>query len=111
MNEKKSPMTTPLSKLGQTKQTKQKDLNFIEKFIAQPSSLEKALLDSLLPHTQNKLIFTPVRYQTLLYEASCNMARQEQPSDVLTKGAALLAQEQELRRFLNLQRTLLIGGV
>jgi hypothetical protein len=110
MNETKSPTPTPsLSKPSQTKPTTQKNPNPLETFMAQTSFLEKALLDALQPHIQNKQILTPTRYQTLLNEARCHMTMQAQQSDVLTKGAALLAQKQELSRFLNMQRTLLIG--
>lgn len=105
MNKTKS--ATALSKLSHINPTEHP--NTIETFITQSSSLEKTLIDSLQPDIQNKLILTPTHYQTLLNEARCTMAMYAQHSDVLTKGAALLDQEQKLRNFFNMQRTLLIG--
>lgn len=98
-----------LSKFNLVKPTVQKIPDSIETFIAQSSSLERALIDSLQSSHQNKSILTPTRYQTLLFEAHCHIAIQAQQNDVLIKAAALLAQELELRRLLNMQCSLLIG--
>jgi hypothetical protein len=108
-NESKSPSATQLSKPSPVKTTRQRNPDPIETFTGQASSLERTLINALRPPIQNELTLTPTRYQTLLDEAHCNMAMQAQYSNVLTKGAALLVQEQDLRRMLNIQRTLLIG--
>lgn len=102
------PASQP-SKLSHIKPTGHETSDSVETLTAQASSLERALMDSLQPSLQNKQILTPTRYQTLLFEAHCNIAIQAQQQDELTKGAALLAQELELRRLLNMQCTLLIG--
>jgi hypothetical protein len=109
MNEIKPLGATPLSKPSYINATEEKNSNSTDTFIKQSYLLEKNLIDSLQPYIENTLILTPSHYQTLLNEARGVMDMYAQHSDVLKKGAALLGQEQALRHFLNVQRTLLLG--
>lgn len=71
-------------------------------------SLEQTLLSYLRPSIKNKLVLTPTRYQRLLCEARYHLENHAETTDALAKGATLLAQEENLRRLLTVQRTVLI---